>query len=209
MQSQGVQHAEDVWRKLARYLWLYYFKDNALYFVCLWKDEIRVSKKGYDVKGGMRHGQMVDQWYHLKCFKERREELELVGGIDTVPGFDSLEYEEQTRLKKELPPLAVKYIQYFLRFPFRFDTVFYRKRKLEGDAVDGGSSSPKKVKQERGVQVEHKKENEAEKEEIKKQNKIMFKYRDELEKLSKQELQLLLEFNDQDAPAGVSEVCFN
>lgn len=60
------------------------------------------------MKGGMRHGQMVDHWYHLKCFKERREELELVDGIEKVPGFDSLEKDDQKRLKKEILPLDIK-----------------------------------------------------------------------------------------------------
>lgn len=83
----------------------------------------------------------------------------------------------------------------------------WRKRKLEGDTVDAGPSDTKKVKKE-DVQIKQEKEDETEKEEIKKQNKIMFKHRDELEKLSKQELLLLLEYNDQDAPPGISEVCF-
>lgn len=63
----------------------------------------------------------------------------------------------------------------------------------------GGPSDPKKIKKEE-------KENEQQTEEIKKQNKIQFKYRDQLETLTKQELQAMLEYNDQQIPSGTSEV---
>ena len=46
------------------------------------------------------------------------------------------------------------------------------------------------------------------KKKIKEQNKILYKYRDELEKLSKSELHLLLEHNGQQIPSGKSEVYF-
>ncbi|EFX75651.1 hypothetical protein DAPPUDRAFT_55885 [Daphnia pulex] len=144
------------------------------------KDELRISKKGYDTKGGMRHGQMLDMWYHVKCFKERREELEFVSGVDTIPGFKDLTADDKKVLSKELPALSAN------------------KRKVDGDAVDGPSDA-KKIKKEE-------KENEQLKEEIKKQNKIQFKYRDQLETLTKQELQILLEYNDQQIPSGTSEM---
>lgn len=60
------------------------------------------------MKDGMRHGQMIDLWYHVKCFKERREELEFVDGIEKVPGFSSLSADDQKSISKELPALAVK-----------------------------------------------------------------------------------------------------
>lgn len=56
----------------------------------------------------MRHGQMVDHWYHIKCFKERREELEFVDEAEKLPGFKSLSKEDQKVLSKELAPLAIK-----------------------------------------------------------------------------------------------------
>ncbi len=65
---------------------------------------------------------------------------------------------------------------------------------MDGD----GPSDTKKIKKEE--------KDEKQTEEIKKQNKILFKYRDQLESLSKQDLQILLEFNDQQIPSGVSEV---
>lgn len=73
----------------------------------------------------------------------------------------------------------------------------FRKRRLGDDTVD--APEKKKIKKEE-------KENEQIKEEIKKQNKIQFKYRDQLESLTKQDLEILLEANDQQIPSGVSEV---
>lgn len=142
---------------------------------------------------------MLDMWYHVKCFKERREELEFVSGVDTIPGFKDLTADDKKVLSKELPALSAKYWQESKFGKSCIITVsFFSKRKVDGDAVDGPSDA-KKIKKEE-------KENEQLKEEIKKQNKIQFKYRDQLESLTKQELQILLEYNDQQIPSGTSEV---
>lgn len=66
---------------------------------------------------------------------------------------------------------------------------------MDGD----GPSDTKKIKKEE-------KENDLLTEKMKEQNKIQFKYRDQLESLTKQELQILLEYNDQQIPSGTSEV---
>lgn len=63
----------------------------------------------------MRHGQMLDMWYHVKCFKERREELEFVRGVDTIPGFKDLTADDKKVLSKELPALSAKYIDILTR----------------------------------------------------------------------------------------------
>jgi len=43
---------------------------------------------------------------------------------------------------------------------------------------------------------------------IKKQNKLMYKHRDQLKTLlKKKDLQYLLEYNDQDIPSGEERVC--
>ena len=77
-----------------------------------------------------------------------------------------------------------------------------RKRKIGEDTTDGdGPTDKKKIKKEL-------EENQSMKDEIKKQNKIQFKYRDQLEAVSKQDLQILLEHNEQQIPSGVSEVRF-
>lgn len=70
---------------------------------------------------------------------------------------------------------------------------------MEGDSVDGAAPS-KKIKKENDAEEKEMKE------QIKKQNKILYKYRDDLEQLTKSELQALLEFNNQHIPSGRSEV---
>lgn len=69
----------------------------------------------------------------------------------------------------------------------------YRKEKC-ADEADGQTPS-KKMKS----------DNE---DKIKKQNKLIYKYRDQLKNvLKKKDLQYLLEYNDQDIPSGEDRVC--
>ena len=69
----------------------------------------------------------------------------------------------------------------------------HRKRPAE-DAVDGPS---KKVKKE---------EPGPDRAQLKKQSQLVFGIRDNLKKLDKRELQLLLEENEQEVPAGTERV---
>lgn len=64
---------------------------------------MRISKKEM-----IKHGQMADAFYHVKCFKERREELEFFDEIEKVPGFTVLLPKDQKQLSQELPALPVK-----------------------------------------------------------------------------------------------------
>jgi uncharacterized protein with gpF-like domain len=69
----------------------------------------------------------------------------------------------------------------------------YRKEK-PADEADGPTPS-KKIKSDK-------------EDAIKKQNKIIYKYRDQLKKvLKRKDLQYLLEYNDQDIPSGEERVC--
>jgi hypothetical protein len=69
------------------------------------------------------------------------------------------------------------------------------RKEKPADEADGPSPS-KKLKRSK------------EDAEIKQQSKIMYKYRDQLKKeLRKNDLQDLLEYNDQDVPAGEERVC--
>lgn len=65
--------------------------------------------------------------------------------------------------------------------------------------MDGESHSVKKIKKDDEEDVKSK-------EEMKKQNKVQFKYRDQLESVSKKDLEILLESNEQEIPSGMSEV---
>ena len=75
----------------------------------------------------------------------------------------------------------------------RYVPCCYRKEK-PADEADGPTPS-KKMKSD-------------EEDAIKKQNKLMYKYRDQLKNvLKKKDLQYLLEYNDQDIPSGEDRVC--
>lgn len=75
----------------------------------------------------------------------------------------------------------------------RYVPYSYRKVK-PADETDGPTPS-KKMKSDK-------------EDAIKKQNKLMYKYRDQLKKaLKKKDLQYLLEYNDQDIPPGEERVC--
>jgi hypothetical protein len=69
----------------------------------------------------------------------------------------------------------------------------YRNKK-PADEVDGPTTS-KKMKSDK-------------EDTIKQQNKLMYKYRDQLKKaLKKKDLEYLLGYNDQDMPSGEDRVC--
>ena len=81
---------------------------------------------------------------------------------------------------------------------FYFLVLCLCNRKSTKDEVDGATPA-KKIKSEK---VDSKEEAE-----MKKQNKVMFEYRDQLKsQLQKKDLQELLEYNDQDIPPGHEKV---
>ncbi|CAH2075136.1 unnamed protein product, partial [Iphiclides podalirius] len=61
------------------------------------KDEIRVAKIDYDPKYGDH-----PLWHHLKCFAEKKVDLNFLGGGEELPGFKSLKKEDQTTVKQEI-----------------------------------------------------------------------------------------------------------
>ncbi|XP_045534440.1 poly [ADP-ribose] polymerase [Papilio machaon] len=61
------------------------------------KDEIRVAKIDYDPKYGDH-----PLWHHVKCFAEKKVELNFLGGGEELPGFKSLKKEDQNIVKQEI-----------------------------------------------------------------------------------------------------------
>jgi len=53
----------------------------------------------------MKYGPQ-DLWHHVKCFIEKREELEMFESIETVSGFETLSAEDKATLLKKIPALA-------------------------------------------------------------------------------------------------------
>jgi len=115
----------------------------------------------------------IDRWHHAKCFAENREKMEYYTSAENLTGMKTLKKEDQVLLKDLLPKM---------------------KRKHEASNVD--EPDAKKAK----VDV---KEEPEDREEMKKQNKRMFYYRDLLQKyLKKKEMETLLEYNNQEVPVG-------
>ncbi|XP_068630447.1 poly [ADP-ribose] polymerase-like [Battus philenor] len=61
------------------------------------KDEIRVAKIEYDPKYGDH-----PLWHHVKCFAEKKIELNFLGGGEELPGFQLLKKEDQKSVKQEI-----------------------------------------------------------------------------------------------------------
>ncbi|CAG0918266.1 unnamed protein product [Notodromas monacha] len=139
------------------------------------KDEVRLGKKDYDSETALRFGPTF-RWYHILCFKANREELGYTEAADKLPGFKTLKAEDRDNLKTQLPQMKAQ------------------KRKAEdsGDVPDAPAS--KTSKNEASEKLEHVK---------KKQNKLLFQCRDNLEKLSKNQLTMLFEYNHLSVPSGV------
>lgn len=50
----------------------------------------------------MKYGGM-DRWHHVECFAKLRSELSYFAGGDSLPGFNQLNKQDQTEVKKQLP----------------------------------------------------------------------------------------------------------
>jgi len=139
------------------------------------KGEVRICKKDYDDDRAKQYGPL-DRWYHLKCFADNREQLMFFCSGSKLAGLNTLSQEDQDKVTSQLPKV---------------------KRKVEDVGTDEPDS--KKAK----MEVKEDPAEKAEKEEMKKQNKKMFYYRDLLKKhLKKAELYSLLEHNKQEIPTG-------
>merc|ERR1712223_394433 len=138
----------------------------------------RAGKKEYESTRAKMYGP-YDRWHHIDCFTKQREDLEYFDSGEKMGGFMTLSADDQNSIKSKLPQL---------------------KRKIP---IENDGRSSKKVKQN---EEENTKLNQ-QKEDMKKQNKKMFYYRDQLERqLKKTELQDLLESNGQEICPGVDSM---
>ena len=48
-----------------------------------------------------------DRWHHVKCFAEKREELEFFDAGEDLAGFKSIGTEDQQLVRDELPKIKV------------------------------------------------------------------------------------------------------
>ncbi|XP_057375283.1 poly [ADP-ribose] polymerase 1-like [Daphnia carinata] len=133
----------------------------------------------------------IPSWYHFDCFFESQRPK----SAGDIAHFDQLRWKDQEKINEKISE-KINDKEVLLK---KLPALPVQKRKIE-DTVDGdGSSSAKKRKRKEN-------QNEQQSEEIKKRNKIRFKYKDQLKTLTKQELQVMLEYNDQQIPSGTSEI---
>ena len=63
------------------------------------KGEARIAKKNYTSDRAKMYGP-YDAWHHVKCFIQKREELEYFDAGDQMPGLMTLSAEDQVEIKK-------------------------------------------------------------------------------------------------------------
>ncbi|XP_014252361.1 poly [ADP-ribose] polymerase [Cimex lectularius] len=113
-----------------------------------------------------------DRWHHVECFVKLRTNLEFYESGALLPGLNELKAEDQKTVKDALP---------------KIDPPATVKDETDGPP-------PEKKKKESNSTGEN--------EEMKKQNKTMYKYRDSLKALTKTQLTQLLVYNNQEDPVG-------
>jgi len=132
--------------------------------------------------------------YFILCIEIMQTYLCLRLCNSTCHGFQSLSAYIFSNLCLWLQCVSVKLFAVLGESPvLRWVPCCYRKEE-PADEADGPSPS-KKMKSDK-------------EDAIKKQNKLMYKYRDQLKNvLKKKDLQYLLGYNDQDMPSGDDRVC--
>ncbi|XP_074645175.1 poly [ADP-ribose] polymerase 1-like [Tubulanus polymorphus] len=141
------------------------------------KSLVRISKKEYTSFRAQMYGP-ADEWHHVDCFVNKRDELEFWSSMDVtlIPGFHVLKKEDRDELVEKIGKGDPK------------------KRKSESSKTEPAS---KKMKTE-DVKIEAA---------LKKQSELLWKTRDDLQKtVSNNALKGLLEYNKQELPAGESRL---
>jgi hypothetical protein len=133
----------------------------------------------------------ADQWYHIDCFKEHKDELHFHGTAETFEGFNDLNKEDQTELKKKFGSTTVN-----------------RKRKGEQiltlTSENGDAPKAKQSKIEENTSSTPEQDETYQKKE---QSELLWKYKDALRKeVPNDVLKELLEHNQQKIVTGESHV---
>ncbi|CAF1225824.1 unnamed protein product [Rotaria sp. Silwood1] len=151
------------------------------------KDLVRLSKK----VSTNHHHSLTDQWYHIDCFKEHKDELQFNGTAETFLGFNELNKEDQTELKKKFGSLTTN-------------------RKRKGDKIENSineNSDVTKAKQSKTEINNDLTSVEDEKRQRKEQSELLWKYKDALRReVPNDVLKELLEHNQQKLVTGESNL---
>ncbi|CAH1792738.1 unnamed protein product [Owenia fusiformis] len=140
------------------------------------KNEVRLSKKDYTSSRAVMYGPM-DQWYHVDCFADARDELD----FDTTMQPERMQY--FIRLKKEDRDYIIEKLG-------KGD-----KRKASASAKGATPAKKQKITET------------PEEKTLREQSQLLWKIRDELSKsVSNNAMKVLLEYNKQDIPPGESRL---
>ncbi|XP_050442642.1 poly [ADP-ribose] polymerase [Adelges cooleyi] len=137
------------------------------------KDDLRIGKMDYESEEARRFGG-INRWHHLECFTKLRTELGFLGYGCTLSGYSSLKVEDKNQLRNLLPGIA--------------------NLTTSTNSTDN-TDSP-------GPSKKLKIDNENMESNIKKQNILIFKYRDYLKTLNSKVWKHLLEYNKQEIPSS-------
>ncbi|CAM4807466.1 unnamed protein product [Rotaria magnacalcarata] len=151
------------------------------------KDLVRLSRKVSTSHTSV----LTDQWYHVDCFKEQKDELNFDGTAETFLGFNELNKEDQTELKKKFGSSTIS-------------------RKRKGDKISSSTNDIGDVPKTKQSKTEDNNEPMSEQEEIhqkKEQSELLWKYKDSLRKeVPNEVLKELLEINQQKIVSGESHL---
>ncbi|CAM4960663.1 unnamed protein product [Rotaria socialis] len=150
------------------------------------KDILRLSRKNYTSKRARRYGP-TDEWYHVDCFNQMKNDLGFVGTAESFSGFNDLNKEDQMELKE------------------KFDTSSKSKRKRTGAEANNESIKAKQLKVEDPTPEAS--NDQEEKRRRKRQSELLWTYKDNLRKeIPNSVLKELLEFNCQKSVFGESNL---
>lgn len=71
-------------------------------FIKISKDEVRIKKVVHDTEVGMKFGGQA-LWHHVECFAQLRTELGWFESGDRLPGFKSLNKDDQATVMQHIP----------------------------------------------------------------------------------------------------------
>ncbi|XP_063974241.1 poly [ADP-ribose] polymerase isoform X2 [Diachasmimorpha longicaudata] len=133
------------------------------------KGDVRISKLDFESATGQKLNG-VARWHHVDCFVKLRSSLEFYNSAETLPGFKTLNKDEQKDLKSKLPKMKAADIP----------------------------PPPKKMKEEPVDEEEVK--------QMKKQNEKLFKLREKLQTITKNDQVELMEYNGQYVPSDSAQL---
>ncbi len=81
--------------------------NEIVFHFALFQAEVRVGKKEYESQRAKMYGP-YDKWHHIKCFVQKRDELEFFDSGCDMGGFKTLSPEDQDMIKSSIKAVKRK-----------------------------------------------------------------------------------------------------